>query len=130
VNRLRPGGLADELLVDLRRKFGERAPVAWSVLIECGSPLSVPAEWFDQETVLGDLLRQVREFELHEDLPLDLARFLPEDSRNESLASIAHIENTNDRAELLCAAAKLGVDLLTLPLEEGDIPAERLTTND
>ncbi len=28
VNRLRPNSLADELLVDLRRKFGERPPVA------------------------------------------------------------------------------------------------------
>ena len=34
VNRLRPGSLADELLVDLRRKFGERSPVAWSVSID------------------------------------------------------------------------------------------------
>jgi DNA repair exonuclease SbcCD nuclease subunit len=124
VNRLRPGGLGDELLVDLRRKFGERSPVAWSVSITCSAPLSVPAEWYDQETVLGDLLRQIREFEMHEDLPLDLGRFLPDDVRHEPLAAIAHIENTNDRAELLCAAAKLGVDLLTLPLDEGDIPAD------
>ena len=51
VNRLRPGSLADELLVDLRRKFGERSPFAWSVSIDCDSPLSVPAEWYDQETV-------------------------------------------------------------------------------
>ena len=33
VNRLRPNSLADELLVDLRRKFGERAPFLWSVSI-------------------------------------------------------------------------------------------------
>ncbi len=57
VNRLRPNSLADELLVDLRRQFGERSPVAWSVSIACDSPLSVPAEWFDQETCLGDFLR-------------------------------------------------------------------------
>jgi hypothetical protein len=124
VNRLRPGGLADEILVDLRRKFGERSPVAWSVSIDCTSPLSVPAEWYDQETVLGDLLRQVREFERQADLPLDLWRFLPEEARNESLADVAHFDNAKDREELLCAAAKLGVDLLTLPLEEGDLPAD------
>jgi hypothetical protein len=123
VNRLRPGGLSDELLVDLRRKFGERSPVAWSVSIECKSPLSVPAEWFDQETVLGDVLRQMREFELHGDQPLDLWKLLPEEVRKEPMAAIAHIENAEERAELLCSAAKLGVDLLTLPLEEGDIPS-------
>ena len=66
VNRLRPGGLADEMLVDLRRRFGQRTPVAWSVSLECDSPLSVPAEWYDEETVLGDFVRQVRAFETDE----------------------------------------------------------------
>lgn len=123
VNRLRPNSLADELLVDLRRKFGERAPYAWSVSIDCGSPLSVPAEWYDQETCLGDFLRVVREFELHE-TPFDLRPFLPENVRDEVLESIAQIESDEDRAALLCRASKLGVDLLTLPLEEGDLPAD------
>jgi DNA repair protein SbcD/Mre11 len=124
VNRLRPGGLADELLVDLRRRFGERKPAAWSVSLTCRAPLSVPAEWYDQETVLGDLLRQVREFELNDDLAFDLRQFLPEDSQGDPLAAMADISNQQERGELLCRAAKLGVDLLTLPLEEGDLPQE------
>ncbi len=123
VNRLRPSGLADELLVDLRRRFGERSPVVWSVSIACDSPLSVPAEWYDQETCLGDFLREVREFELHDHLALDLHQFLPDDVRSDQLAAVASVETADERVELLCRAAKLGVDLLTLPLEEGDIPA-------
>jgi hypothetical protein len=122
VNRLRPGGLADELLVDLRRQFGERSPLAWSASIDCDSALSVPAEWYDQETSLGDFLRQLREFELHDDLPLDLRGFLPEALGDERLAAIGQIESGDERKALLCRAAKLGVDLLTLPLEEGDLP--------
>jgi hypothetical protein len=121
VNRLRPGGLADELLVDLRRKFGERSPVVWSVSIDCVSPLSVPAEWFDQETCLGDFLRQVREFELHDEFSLDLQQFLPDDLNGDALATIADVANGEMRAELLRRAGKLGVDLLTLPLEETDL---------
>ena len=124
VNRLRPGGLADELLDDLRRQFGERSPAIWSASVDCSAALSVPAEWYDQETCLGDFLRQVREFELHGDLPLDLPRFLPADLGKDPLAAIAQIENDQQRGALLCSAAKLGVDLLTLPLEEGDLPAE------
>lgn len=123
VNRLRPNSLADELLVDLRRQFGERSPVAWSVSITCDSPLSVPAEWFDQETCLGDFLRVVRDFELQES-QFDLRHFLPENVRDEFLEGIARIDTDEERTELLCRASKLGVDLLTLPLEEGDMPTE------
>jgi DNA repair protein SbcD/Mre11 len=125
VNRLRPGGLADELLVDLRRKFGERSPLVWSASLDCASPLSVPAEWYDQETCLGDFLRQVREFELQEDLPLDVKQFLPEELGDDPLAAIAEIDSAELRAALLCSAAKLGVDLLTLPLEEGDLASAK-----
>ncbi len=121
VNRLRPGGLSDELLVDLRRKFGEGSPAVWSVAINCASPLSVPAEWYDQETCLGDFLRQVREFALHDDLPLELQRFLPHDIGGDPLATVAHVETPEQRGDLLCRSAKLGVDLLTLPLEESEL---------
>ena len=122
VNRLRPNSLADELLVDLRRKFGERSPVAWSASITCDSALSVPAEWYDQETCLGDFLRVVRDFEVHE-TPFDLRQFLPENVRDEFLESIGVIESDEANKELLCRASKLGIDLLTLPLEEGDLTA-------
>ncbi len=123
VNRLRPNSLADELLVDLRRRFGERSPVAWSASLTCDSPLSVPAEWYDQETCFGDFLRETRNFELHDDLAIDLKPFLPSDLRDDFLHSIAEVNSREERTALLSRAAKLGVDLLTLPLEEGDIPA-------
>jgi DNA repair exonuclease SbcCD nuclease subunit len=123
VNRLRPNSLADELLVDLRRKFGERAPYAWSATIDCDSPLSIPAEWYDQETCLGDFLRVVRDFEMHE-TPFDLRPFLPANVRDEYLESIAVLDSPEANKDLLCRASKLGVDLLTLPLEEGDIPKD------
>ena len=124
VNRLRPGGLADEMLVDLRRRFGQSSQVAWSASLECHSPLSVPAEWYDEETVLGDFVRQVRACEKDESLPFELNQFLPENLRDESLAAIAHMESVEQRFDLLERAAKLGVDLLTIPLEEGDLPAD------
>lgn len=120
VNRLRPNSLADELLVDLRRQFGERPPYIWSVSITCDSALSVPAEWYDQETCLGDFLRVVRDFETQE-TAFDLQHFLPEHVRDEFLESVATVDAADVRTELLCRASKLGVDLLTLPLEEGDV---------
>jgi DNA repair exonuclease SbcCD nuclease subunit len=124
VNRLRPGGLADELLTDLRRRFGNGKPLAWSASLECSSPLSVPPEWFDQETVLGDFVRQVRTSEQDERSVFDVKRFLPADLRDAELSAIGEIRGPAERAALITRAAKLGVDLLTLPLEEGDLDAE------
>lgn len=124
VNRLRPGGLADELLTDLRRRFGHGTPTAWSASLTCDSPLSVPAEWYDQETVLGDFVREYRTMSAEGNVPFDLRPFLPEDLNDSELAAIARVEGQAARIDLVNRGAKLGVDLLTLPLEEGDLPEE------
>lgn len=121
VNRLRPGGLADELLTDLRRKCGQGQPLVWSASLECASPLSVPPEWYDQETVLGDFVRQVRTSLEDERIPFDLKRYLPADVRDEELLAAAQSGHGAERLELVTRAAKLGVDLLTLPLEESEL---------
>jgi hypothetical protein len=113
------------MLVDLRRRFGHGSQVAWSASLECHAPLSVPAEWYDEETVLGDFVRQVRTCEQDESLPFDLSQFLPANLRDESLAAIAHVKSAEHRLDLLERAAKLGADLLTIPLEEGDLPADQ-----
>jgi hypothetical protein len=117
VHRLRPGGLADEILDRLRRQFGQRSPCAWSVSLVSESPLSVPPEWYDQETVLGDLLRQFREYQQDDKLTLDLAQFLPDTLRGDPLATIAHVEQAQ-RSDLINRASKLGVDLMNVPVEE------------
>lgn len=121
VNRLRPGGLADELLTDLRRKFGQGKPLAWSASLECASPLSVPPEWYDQETVLGDFVRQVRTSLEDEHVPFELNRYMPADVREEELLAAAHIGSGAARAALVTRAAKLGVDLLTLPIDDSEL---------
>jgi hypothetical protein len=74
--------------------------------------------------VLGDFVRQVRTCEKDESLPFELNQFLPANLRDESLAAIADMESVEQRFDLLERAAKLGVDLLTIPLEEGDLPAD------
>jgi hypothetical protein len=47
---------------------------------------------------------------------------VPDELRGDPLAAIARIGESAERHELLSSAAKLGVDLLTLPLEAGDRP--------
>ncbi len=108
---LRPGGVSDAITKKLRDRHGSESPAVWTVEIQCDAPLEVPADWYDQETIRGDLLRQFQEFEADEELSLELAEFLPEDSRDGPLAELAEV-GAGDRPGLLLAASKLGIDLM------------------
>jgi exonuclease SbcD len=118
VHRLRAGGLADEIIDRLRRTYGERSPAAYTATIESDSPLSVPAEWYDEQTVVGDLLREFNQFEKDESLALELSRFLPAGMEKDPLAGIAEISSPEVRNCLLQSAVKLGVDLIDVPVDE------------
>lgn len=108
---LRPGGVSDIITVNLRQQHGTASPAVWTVGIQCDAPLEVPAEWYDQETIRGDLLRQFQQFETDPDLSLQLLDFLPDDVRDDPLAQLAEVA-TEDRGLLLLGASKLGIDLM------------------
>ncbi len=114
-HRLRPGGEGDDLLGSLRRRGTAKQPLVYSVALECESAAQPPEEWYDQETILGDLLRQVREFETTPGLQLELSKLLPEQLADESLRTIAKIRDRDHRAMLIERAKKLGLDLMTSP---------------
>ncbi|MEM9353965.1 MAG: DNA repair exonuclease [Planctomycetota bacterium] len=113
VNRLRHGGLADELLRHLRREAGTSSPALWHADLVCEEPMAVPQEWRDQETILGDLLQEFGKFDVNEDLQLDLAEFLPPQHQQGEFAALAEVSTGADREALLRDASKLGLDLLT-----------------
>ena len=118
IHRLQDGGEGGEILDRLRRKYGDRTPCAYSVSLTSDSALGVPVEWYDQETVMGDLLRQFRAFDEDDSLPVDIAQFLPEGLRGDPLAEIAKIATTDERKKLLRSASKLGVDMIEIPIDE------------
>ena len=111
LNHLRPGGLGDGVLAQVRKQYGHQSPAAWSVAINCEEPLCVPAEWYDEETIRGDVLRQFRELESNDELGLELEEFFPEGLAGVSLEELARVSAV-DRGPLLLAASKLGMDLL------------------
>jgi exonuclease SbcD len=117
LNELRPGGLSTEILTALRVRYGKQSPVAWSVELECEEPLCVPAEWYDEETIRGDVLRQFHELDEKAAIDLELQEFLPEGYRHGTMAELAKVTSA-DRGTLLLAAAKLGMDLMSLDDED------------
>lgn len=119
LNHIRHGGISDHMVELLCDQYGHSSPGIWTVAVECHAPLDVPQEWVDEETIMGDMLREFRALEADVDIPLRLEEFLPEELLHSPRGELAAVAD-DDRAELLWAASKMAVDLL-----DGD---EELTT--
>jgi exonuclease SbcD len=111
LNHVRSGGISDDITTLLREKHGHEQPVLWTVALECSSPLDVPREWYDEETIMGDVLREFRNLEESSEVPLELEGFLPEELRDTPLAELATVAE-HDRGALLWAASKMAVDMM------------------
>lgn len=111
VNHIRSGGISDQMVELLREHYGQLTPSIWTVSITCAAPLDVPQEWVDEETIMGDMLREFRALEADVDIPLRLEEFLPEELLSSPRAELAVVEE-HERAGILWAASKMAVDLL------------------
>lgn len=111
LNHMRRGGISDHMVELLCQQYGHGSPEIWTVGIECHEPLDVPQEWVDEETIMGDMLREFRALEADVDIPLRLEEFLPEELLSTPSAELAAVAE-EDRAELLWSASKMAVDLL------------------
>ncbi len=115
VAQLRPGTEVDALIERLQKRASRRSPLCWTVRLECNSPATVPEEWYDQETILGDFLRQLSAFEDDGRKPLELEALLPTPLTNNALRAVASFDHADHRTIVLQRAKKLGIDLLTSP---------------
>ena len=106
---LRRGELAAELLGRLRADYGT---AAWSVSLELEPPDDLPVEWYEQQTVLGEYLRDLRHYEINPSEPIELAGYLgPEEAT--PLGEAVALADGRLRQRVLREAALLGVDLLS-----------------
>ena len=111
--RLRRGGLGTELLGWLRHEYGFGPPAAWSVSLEVELPAALPPEWYEQETIRGDFLRAVRQFQVNSAEPLDLQSYVAEEHLAGTLGATMAVDDPAVRERVLREAAWLGVDLLS-----------------
>ena len=112
VGQLREGGLADDLLQSLRNEFGMRTPGAWSVEFDVLPPKVLPAGWFEEDTILGDLLRVVQQAQEHPEQRLAHGG-LPEGANvAEEIVATLEIRSPEERMEILREVAALSIDLL------------------
>ena len=115
VNQLRPGGISSKLLADLRGRAGRMTPAIWSVDLRCDAPAYTADEWHDQDNIMGDLLRQFKQFHDVPELGLALDQFLPAGVREQSLLDLGEVAAGPEREALLEEATKFGLDLMMKP---------------
>ncbi len=110
---LRRGKLAADLVARLRADHGPRKPAVWTISIEGEAPGAVPAERYEEQTLLGEFLRTVRYYVDHPDEPLDFESYLPARHVAGSMASTISLDEPAQRQRVLEEAARLGVELLS-----------------
>jgi hypothetical protein len=100
-------------LTSLRKRHGFASPAAWSVSLAVEAPAMLAPQAYEQETILGDFLRQVRRYQMNPEEPLELEGFLSEEQLAGTLGAAATLAAPAARELSLREAAILGVDLLS-----------------
>jgi DNA repair exonuclease SbcCD nuclease subunit len=113
VGQLRGGAIHEEVLDWLRVEHGLASPAAWSVSLEIEPPANLPAKWYEQETILGDFLRAIKQYEVNAAEPLELDAYMAEPHLAGALAAAVRIGDQTARLHVLREAALLGVELLS-----------------
>jgi hypothetical protein len=113
VRQLRGGDLSRELIEWLRTEFGRAKPPVWTTTLQTQVSDTIPDELYEEDTILGDFLRAIREHEQEPSRTLNLATFLPDLGKNRALASALQAVDRDERRTLLQEAARLGLDLLS-----------------
>jgi exonuclease SbcD len=96
----------------LRKEFflAANKPVLWTQAVELDQP-ELPEAWFDEESMLGDFLRNLRELAAASPADLNLAQQIPEQHRVPALATLGQWTDDEHR-EVLYEAALTGAQLL------------------
>jgi len=113
LTELRRGALGVGLLETLRSEHGFGSPAVWSVGLAAEPLAVVPPQWYEQETILGDFLRELRQQQVDPEMPVTLEEYLAEPHRTGPLAAVASIAPGPERERILREAAMLGCDLLS-----------------
>jgi DNA repair exonuclease SbcCD nuclease subunit len=108
-----PAGRRD-LAADLHDWLGKEIPAGgksglWTHAVELDQP-ELPAEWYAEDSMLGDFLRSLQELS-NQETALDLGQYIPPPLRTAALAALVHW-NREEQSQVLGDAALTGAQLL------------------
>ncbi|MFP6659134.1 MAG: hypothetical protein VB853_13210, partial [Pirellulales bacterium] len=110
--QLRLGKLADDMLARLRRGFTQSTAAVWTVSIEAESTDDLLDAWYEEDTMLGELLRNARSLEQDAAEQVDLARYIGDEWAGTEVEAAVEISDFETRKEIARQAAILGSELL------------------
>lgn len=114
--------LEAELTAFLRHEFGYGTPPVWVAEVNVQPPSKLPSVWYEEDTLLGDYLRLLRDVQEDDEHDLELVTLLAGRAADEA-ASLVRWDDEDQRRRVLQDAALLGVDLL----RSGDVAFDPLT---
>ena len=110
---LRKASLQREVLNWLRQEFGQLHGSLWTTSLDIEAPRSLPTEWYEEDTILGDYLRALSGFQGDTSMSLPLGNYLAETTEGkEWMVDLARLPKET-RASILHRAALMGIDYLS-----------------
>lgn len=100
-----------QLLEWLRDEFGRSDRGLWSVNLTVESPRSLPIEWYEEDTLLGEYLRATGRYQSDESLKLNLHEYMPNTVKSKVTDGMPLVSN-KAREEVLRRATLIGVEYL------------------
>ncbi len=111
--KLQWGTMETDLLSRLRNEYGSRRPALWSVRIAPDCRVELPEKWYEQESLLGEMLRTLRSLNAPDAAPLDLNPLLTARDAGGLMAGAVNLSDPATRSQVLEEAALLAVDMLS-----------------
>lgn len=101
-----------ELLSWLRTDFGRGESAAWTLNVALDDSAPLPKAWEEEDSMLGDFLRVLKEQAADNTEPLAVACYLPEKWETQHQRGLADWHAAEIKDEVLYEAARLGAALL------------------
>ena len=117
---LRKTDVTDRMREWLRDEFGRGEKGIWTTQVSIAPPASLPATWYEEDTILGEYLRAVGRYQSDDSLNLSLHEYMPPTVEGDALSGLGRVVQER-RAEVLQLTALLGVEYLGAHKEPTEI---------
>ncbi len=110
--RLRHNGWIEDFTNWLRNEFGQTRPALWTMGIEVSSSRPLPEHIYEEDSLRGDFLRVLREYQNDQEKPVTLNSYFGDKLSEEIMLSAMQV-NAHRRTDLLNEVTMLGVEKLS-----------------